>query len=66
MIQVYYNKNIELFSKNLLNIALKIAKCIKMAKKNYLLLAVAVSGTKDLFPLITFSNSHLKIDTSEI
>ena len=66
IIQIHYNKNIKLFSKDLVNIALKISQCIRKTKEYDLILKVTISNTKDRFSLITFLNSYLVIGTSKI
>ena len=66
IIQLYYNKDIKLFSKNLIDIALKTGKCIEKAKGHYLVLKVIVFDVEGRLPLITLSNSHPMIGTSEI
>ncbi len=66
VIQIYYNKDIKLFSKNFVDIALKIGGYIGKAKVYYLILKVAVSGTKGHLLLVTFLNPHLVVNTSKI
>ncbi len=56
----------ELFSKNLIDVALKTGGCIRKAKGHYLVLEVVISGMKGRLPFVTFSNPHLMIDTSQI
>ncbi len=66
IVQVHYNKDIELFSKNLVDIALTIGGCIEKAERHYLVLKVAVSGAKGRLPFVTFLNLHSMIGTSQI
>ncbi len=66
VIQVYHNKDIKLFSENLIDVALKTSGFVKKAKRHYLVLEVVVSGAKDYLLFVTFSNSHLMIGTSQI
>ena len=66
IVQVYYNKDIKLFSKNLVDIALKAYEYIEKAEKHHLALKMAVPDTKSRLPLITFSNSYLMIGINEI
>lgn len=47
-----YNKNVQFFCKNCINIALKTGKCIKKAKKHNLILKIAVIGPKPGFYLL--------------
>ena len=66
VIQIYYNKNIKLFSKNLVDIALKTGRSIEKSESHNLVLEVAVLDTKDRFLFITFLYPHLMISTSAI
>ena len=66
IIQIYHNKNIKLFSKNLVDIALKTSECIEKAKGHHLVFKITISGAESHLPLVTFSNSYLIIGTSEI
>ncbi len=66
IVQVYYNKDIKLFSENLIDVVLKADGCVRQAKEHYLVLKVAVSGMKGCLLLITFSNLCLMVNTSEI
>ena len=65
VIQIYYNKDIKLFSKDPVNIALKTSQYIKKTKKHDLVLEIAVSGVKGCFSLIIFLDSHLMIGISK-
>ncbi len=53
IVQVHYNKDIKLFSKDLVDVALKTGKYVKKAKEYYLVLEVAVSDTKGRLLLVT-------------
>ncbi len=66
LIQIHYNKNIKLFSEDLINVALKTGGCVEKFEGHYLVLEVAVSGAEGRLPLVTFSDSHLMVGTSEI
>ncbi len=66
VIQVYYNKNTKLFSKDLIDVTLETGGCVGKAEEYYLVLKVAVSDTKGRLPLVTFLNPHLIVSTSEI
>ena len=66
VIQIYLNKNIKLFSKNFVDVALKTGRRIKKTKKYDLILEVIVSGIKSHLLLVTFSDSHLIIGIGEI
>ena len=66
VIQIHHNKDIKLFSKNLINVALKIGWYIEKAKRYDLVLKVAVSGMESHHPLVAFLDSHPMISISEI
>ncbi len=66
IIEIYHNQDIKLFSEDLVNITLKPSRCIKKTKRYDLVLEVTVFDMKNCFLFITFSNSYLMIDTSEI
>ncbi len=66
LIQIHHNEGIKLFSKDLVDIALKTGWCIRKAKGHYLVLKVAISGVEGCLPFVTFSNPHSMVSTSEI
>ncbi len=66
VLQIYYNKNIKLFSKNLVDIALKTSWCIGETKRHYLILEVAIFGAKGRLLLVIILDSYLMIGSSEI
>ncbi len=66
VIQVHYNKDIKLFNENFIDVALKTGGCIEKAEGHYLVLKVAVSGTKGRLLFIIFSNLHSMIGTNQI
>ena len=66
IVQIYYNKNIKPFSKNLVNIALKTGGYIGEVEGYYLVLKMAISGTKSRLLFVTFLNPHLMIGMSQV
>ena len=66
IVQIHYNKNIKLFSKNLVDIVLKTSRCVRKVKEHYLVLKVTIFSTENRFLLITISNSHLIISIGKI
>ncbi len=66
VIQIHHNKDIKLFSKDLVDVALKTSGCVGKSEGHYLVLEVAVSGAEGRLPLVTFLESHPMIVTSEI
>ena len=66
IVQVYYNKDIQLFSQNLIDVSLEYSRSIRKAKKHNLVFEVAVLGLKSGLPLITLTNLHLMIGIDEI
>lgn len=63
IIQIYYNKNIKLFSNNFVNITLKIDLYIR---KTNLQLEIIVYNIKSCFLLITFLNLYRMIRISQV
>ena len=66
IIQIYYNKDIKLFNKDFVDIALKIGCCVEKTKGDDLVFEIAIFGVKSRLLLIIFFNFHLMIGTSEI
>ena len=66
IIQIHNNENIELFYKDLIDIALECCQSIGQSKKHYLIFEVAVSDPENSFPLIFFANSYPVIGTGEV
>ena len=63
---MYNNKDIKLFCKDLINIALENCRSVGQSKRYYLILKVTLFGLESRFPLIFFTNSHPMIGTGEI
>ena len=66
MVQVHYNKNVELFNQKFDNIAFKASETIEKSEKYDWVLKIAISSLKWGFLFITFLNLHLMICTSQI
>ena len=66
IILIYNDKNIKLFCKNLVNIALKICQNVDQSKKYYLILKMAVSNPENFVLLIFFVNFHPMISTHDV
>ena len=66
IIQIYNNEDIKLFSKNLVDIALKTYWCIEKSKRYNLVFVVAISDTRSHFLFIIFWNPDLMISISNI
>ena len=66
IIQIYNDKNIKLFYKNLNNIVLKSYQSVSQSKKYYLILEIIVSGPESYFLLILFANSYPVISINEV
>ncbi len=60
IVQVYNNKNIELFCQDLIDIFLKSAWCVGQFKKHNLIFEMAILGPKGCFRLVFF-NLHFII-----
>lgn len=73
IIQILYNKNIEffeknikLFSNNMIDLALKTSQSIQQAKKYYLIVKVFISHSKNNFLFTVLSNFYLMIGIYKI
>ena len=66
IIQIYTDKDIEFFRKNLINVALEYYQSVGQSKKHYLIFEIAISGLKSSFSLISFANSQPVIGPSEV
>lgn len=66
IIKIHYDQNIKLFCKNLVDIALIIGRYIKKFKKYDLILRVAITSLKASLLFVTFLNSYLIIDASQV
>lgn len=59
--QIYDDKNIKFFNKNLIDIIMKTSWSIRKSKEYDLVLEMAISSLKSSFLFIVFSNFHLII-----
>ena len=59
--QIYNNKNIKFFYKDLINVSLKHSQNIKNAKKHDLVFKIIISGLKSRFLFIIFINFYFII-----
>ena len=66
IIQIYNYKDIEFFSKDLIDIALECCRSVGQSKRHYLILEVTVSSPESSFPLISFANSLPVVGTDEV
>ena len=66
IIQVYNNKDIQLFSQNLINIFLKGSQNIRKAKKHDLVFEISILDPESCFLFIIFTNFYLIIGISKI
>ena len=66
IIQVYDNKNIQLFSQNLVNVSLEGSRSIRKAKRHNLVFKVSVFGLENYLSVITFTNLYLIIGIDKI
>lgn len=62
IVQINYNKNIWLFSQNLINITLEIDQNIKKSKKHYLILKMNILSLKNYLLFIAFFYSYLMVN----
>ena len=66
IIQIHNDEDIELFCKDLIDVALECCRSIGQSKKHYLIFEIVVSGPESSLPLISFANSHLVVGTGEV
>ena len=66
IIPIYNNKDIKLFRKDFINIALEICRSIDQLTRHYLILEMIISSPKSYFLLISFANSYPVIGTCEV
>ena len=66
IVQIYNDKNVELLSKNLINIFLKAYWCVSQPKKHYLILEVAIPSLDCYLLFVSFANSHSIVCTCKI
>ena len=59
--EVHYNKNVELFYQDLVNIALEYSQYVSQFKRYYLVIGIAITGLEGRFLFIAFPNPHLMI-----
>lgn len=64
IIQLHNDKNIRLFSENLINVSLKTDEGVRQVKKYDLVLKMTVSCLKCDFLFVTFANRYPVISTS--
>ena len=66
IIQIYNDKDIELFRKDIIDISLECCQSNSQSKKHYLIFEVTISGPENSLPLISFANSHPVMGTGEV
>ena len=66
IIQIYNDKDIEFFYKDLMDVALECCRSVGQSKKHHLILKVAISGLESSLLLISFANSHPVVGTGEV
>ena len=65
IIQIYNDKDIKLFCKNLIAIALEGCQSVSPLKRYYQIFEMTVSSLEKCFLLISFTNSYLVISICE-
>ena len=65
-VQTYNNKNVKLFSKNLIDVTLKTGCSIKESKKHDLVFKMAILNIKSYLLFIIFSNFHPLLDIGQV
>ncbi len=59
VIEVHYDKNVELLYQDLVDVALKRDRCIGQSKKHDLIFEVTIVGPEGRLPFIAFPDPHL-------
>lgn len=66
IIQIKNNKDIKLFSKNIVNVSLEASWNVRQTKKHHLIFKVTIPNVKCCLLLITFLNFYLMISISQV
>ena len=66
VIQIHDNEDVELLSKDLVDIFLEACWCVCQTERHHLVLKVAVSSPKRGLPLVPFADSHSMVGTGEV
>lgn len=66
IIQIHDDKNVKLFGKNFINIALEASWSIWKIERLNLVLKITIWGPENSFLFFAFSNSHLLVGTSQV
>ena len=66
VVQIYDNKDIKLFSKNLVDVSLEAGWRVGEIERHHLILEVTVLGSECDFLLVFFADSHSMVDTGEV
>ena len=65
IVWIYNDKNVKFFSENIFNIFLKACQRIYQFEKYYLVFKVIISYLEHHFLFISFTNSHLIVNTGK-
>ncbi len=66
VIEVHYDKNIELLYQDLVDVTLECSRCIGQLKGYYLILEMTIAGLESYLPFIAFLDPHLMVDIGQI
>ena len=66
VIQIHNGKEVELLSKDLVDVSLEACWCIRQTKRHHLALKVAILSVERGFPLVSFANSDSMVGTGEV
>lgn len=64
--QINYNRDVQLFDKDLIDVVLKISWYIEKIEEHDLILEVTIPSIKNRLPFVTFLDPHLMVYTSEV
>ena len=66
IVLIYNDKNAEFFSKDIIDVFLKVCRYIDQVKKYHLVFKLAISYLEYRFLFVSFANSHLMVYTSKV
>ena len=66
VIQIHDDEDVELLSKDLVDVSLEACWCVRQTERHHLVLKVAVLSPKRSLLLVPFADSHSMVGTDEV
>ncbi len=66
VIEVHYDKNIELLYQNLVDVALECDRCVSQSKRYYLVLEMAIASLEGRLLFVAFPDSHSMVNIGQV